>query len=174
MDLNGKHWYKSTFIACCIVMKMICFIFQVRITVGHICMRWSSWSVQFCTEGLHVTLFDAFGVPLFDCCSLAWKFSATSNEGRSWISSLLSFCPWGGIDSEVSQSFASLDIFDLAGFWAGSAFGADVRNCSVSWARPVISDLHFGHTLEGRPSLKIKWGNPNDPGPIHDDRNIWS
>ena len=126
-------------------------------------------SFHFCTDGLQVTLFNAFGVPLlgswrfewrFDwrCtwgCSwrFDWKFSAREDGGWSWTSPLL-VGPWGGKYS-VSQSFVLFNIFDFTRFSIGLVFGADMRNCSVSCARPVISDRHFGHVLEWRSNLKI-------------------
>ena len=53
--------------------------------------------------------------------------------------------------SEVSQCLSWLDSFGFPGFCSAGTFK---RNCSVSWARPVISDRHFGQTLDGRPDLE--------------------
>ena len=108
----------------------------------------------FCTEGLQVTLFDVFGVPFLGSWGPAWKLTKLSKDvftGLPCISTVFLLSSLLNRGSEVSQRLSWLDSFGFPGLCSVGTFK---RNCSVSCARPVISDLHFGQTLDGRPDLE--------------------
>ena len=115
----------------------------------------------FGTEGLQVTLFDVFGVPFLGSWGPAWRLTKLSKDvftGLPCISTVFLLSSLLLRGCEVSQCLSWSDSVLVRGPCSAGSFK---RNCSVSWARPVISDLHFGQTLDGRPDLEKRGKSAN-------------